>query len=350
VISRTLALMGAQIIVSPCAWAVPADHDQAREPYGALWRGCYGGVAATTAFWIAGASNVGPITAGAWAGGSASACSLSSAPKANPSRKRLMVKTRRACSSWTYPSPQHARTIESRAMPITILGLFIIAVAVQFSVALSFYPALSWSRAQRRPLAILVIVLIALTPLSLPATARFPRFLSAVIAIALMVKLYDLHRTCGPSVRPTLGAYIAYLPNWLSCRLAKLHATPQPRVAKTRAVFTRADPGCGCRLIFVWVVRLIGGLFHSLSNTPLKCSAFFFFSFLSPRLHGALASAVWTWAGPDGPSFTRRHAGGLLAALQSSRAAVLSRSCLPAHPRFASSCCRHHLCRIGHHS
>ena len=80
-ISRTLALMGAQIIVSPCAWAVPADHDQAREPYGALWRGCYGGVARDHRIWIAGASNVGPITAGAWAGRKCIGCSLVVGPE-----------------------------------------------------------------------------------------------------------------------------------------------------------------------------------------------------------------------------------------------------------------------------
>src|SRR5688572_5844309 len=33
VISRTLGLMGADLIVSPCAWAVPADHDNAKAPY-----------------------------------------------------------------------------------------------------------------------------------------------------------------------------------------------------------------------------------------------------------------------------------------------------------------------------
>ena len=39
VISRTLGYMGAQIILSPSAWAVPADHDNQKEPYGALgWR------------------------------------------------------------------------------------------------------------------------------------------------------------------------------------------------------------------------------------------------------------------------------------------------------------------------
>ncbi len=67
-ISRTLALMGAQIILSPCAWAVPADHDNAREPYGQLWLDNYCPVAREFGLVIAGVSNVGPITAGPWQG------------------------------------------------------------------------------------------------------------------------------------------------------------------------------------------------------------------------------------------------------------------------------------------
>jgi predicted amidohydrolase len=83
-ISRNLTLMGAQLIVSPCAWAMPADHDQTREPYGALWRDCYGRVARECGVWIAGASNVGPITAGAWAGRKCIGCSLVVGPDGEP--------------------------------------------------------------------------------------------------------------------------------------------------------------------------------------------------------------------------------------------------------------------------
>ncbi len=68
VISRTLGLMGARFILSPCAWAVPADHDNQREPYGQLWLDNYGPVAREFGLTIAGCSNVGPVTAGAWAG------------------------------------------------------------------------------------------------------------------------------------------------------------------------------------------------------------------------------------------------------------------------------------------
>jgi predicted amidohydrolase len=67
-ISRTLAMMGARVILSPCAWAVPADHDNDREPYGKLWLDNYGAVARDFGITIAGVSNVGPITAGPWAG------------------------------------------------------------------------------------------------------------------------------------------------------------------------------------------------------------------------------------------------------------------------------------------
>ena len=68
VVSRTLGRMGAELILSPCAWAVPAATDPVREPYGGLWRGCYGPVAREHRLTIAGCSNVGPVTAGAWAG------------------------------------------------------------------------------------------------------------------------------------------------------------------------------------------------------------------------------------------------------------------------------------------
>jgi predicted amidohydrolase len=67
-ITRTLALMGARNILSPCAWAVPAGHDNVREPYGQLWLDNYCPVAREFGVTIAAASNVGPITAGPWRG------------------------------------------------------------------------------------------------------------------------------------------------------------------------------------------------------------------------------------------------------------------------------------------
>ena len=76
VLSRSLGYMGADIILSPCAWAVPGDHDNTSEPYGDLWRKSYKPVAKDFSLWIAGVSNVGHIDAGPWVGRNCIGCSL----------------------------------------------------------------------------------------------------------------------------------------------------------------------------------------------------------------------------------------------------------------------------------
>lgn len=80
VISRALCYMGADVLLSPSAWAVPADHDNVREPYGGTWRSAYQPVAREFSVWIAGASNVGAITGGPWEGWRCIGCSLAIAP------------------------------------------------------------------------------------------------------------------------------------------------------------------------------------------------------------------------------------------------------------------------------
>lgn len=84
VIPRTLGHMGAQLILSPCAWAVPPEFDQASEPYGQLWRDSYGPPAREFGMTIAGCSNIGPVTAGEWSGWQCIGCSLVVGPDSNP--------------------------------------------------------------------------------------------------------------------------------------------------------------------------------------------------------------------------------------------------------------------------
>jgi predicted amidohydrolase len=84
VVSRALGMMGAQIILSPCAWAVTPDHDNAKEPYGQLWLDNYAPVAKHFQMWIAGASNVGWVIDGEWSGHKCIGCSLVMNPDGVP--------------------------------------------------------------------------------------------------------------------------------------------------------------------------------------------------------------------------------------------------------------------------
>ena len=59
--------MGADIILSPCAWAVDADHSN-EETYGDIWKKSYRKLAYLFEMPIIGVSNVGWIEAGVWEG------------------------------------------------------------------------------------------------------------------------------------------------------------------------------------------------------------------------------------------------------------------------------------------
>jgi len=64
-----LGTMGAQLILSPCAWAVPADYDNEREPYGRdIWDKAYRQLTTERALAVVGVSNVGRLESGPWAG------------------------------------------------------------------------------------------------------------------------------------------------------------------------------------------------------------------------------------------------------------------------------------------
>ena len=68
VLTRSLGHMGADVILSPCSWAVPADYNNKKVPYGGLWKNAYSPAAKDFSMWIAGASNVGWLSDGPWKG------------------------------------------------------------------------------------------------------------------------------------------------------------------------------------------------------------------------------------------------------------------------------------------
>src|SRR3954452_10485621 len=67
-VGHVLARMGAQLILSPSAWAVDADHDNARVPYGKLWLDAYTELARLYDVTVVGVSNIGWLTGGPWKG------------------------------------------------------------------------------------------------------------------------------------------------------------------------------------------------------------------------------------------------------------------------------------------
>ena len=83
VLARSLGYMGADVILSPSSWAVPPDHDNKKDPYGQTWRDAYIPVAREFSMWIASASNVGPVTEGAWKNWKCIGCSLIIGPDGN---------------------------------------------------------------------------------------------------------------------------------------------------------------------------------------------------------------------------------------------------------------------------
>lgn len=82
-LGHSLARMGAQVIVSPSAWAVDAGHDNEKEPYGQAWVDSYAALAKLYDLYVLGVSNVGAITAGPWAGRHCIGCSLAVGPEGN---------------------------------------------------------------------------------------------------------------------------------------------------------------------------------------------------------------------------------------------------------------------------
>lgn len=75
-LGHALGCMGAELLVSPSAWAVPPGHDNAAEPYGGMWREAYRELAKAHCMPIVGVSNVGRIVGGAWDGWNCIGCSL----------------------------------------------------------------------------------------------------------------------------------------------------------------------------------------------------------------------------------------------------------------------------------
>jgi len=80
-IGEALGLMRAQIILSPCSWAVKANHNNKKDPYGKMWKDSYTYLAKKYNITVIGVSNVGWLEDGPWKGKKCIGCSLAVGPK-----------------------------------------------------------------------------------------------------------------------------------------------------------------------------------------------------------------------------------------------------------------------------
>jgi predicted amidohydrolase len=67
-LGHSLGFMGADIILSPCSWAVPPDFDNEKTPYGDIWKQSYTEIAQKHHIPVIGVSNTGLVKDGAWQG------------------------------------------------------------------------------------------------------------------------------------------------------------------------------------------------------------------------------------------------------------------------------------------
>ena len=65
-LGHAMGFMGADIILSPCSWAVPPDFDNDKTPYGDIWKESYTDIAKKHHIPVIGVSNTGLVKDGAW--------------------------------------------------------------------------------------------------------------------------------------------------------------------------------------------------------------------------------------------------------------------------------------------
>ncbi len=106
-------------------------------------------------------------------------------------------------------------------------------------VALMFYPALTLKSQIRILILAGLAIPILLSPLAIPIGAPVDRFGVAVIAVLLVMKLYDAHREALRGSRPTFRSFAIFLANSFAHVRRRLAVIPQPSRGRSliRTVF-----------------------------------------------------------------------------------------------------------------
>ena len=108
------------------------------------------------------------------------------------------------------------------------LARFALSLAAMLAVALAYYPALWLPRQHRVVLLVVAVALILVSPLGVPAHARFLRLLASIVAVTLALKLFDLHVGAVSGHRPRLPRFVVFLWNPFSLVDRRIDARPDP--------------------------------------------------------------------------------------------------------------------------
>jgi hypothetical protein len=104
----------------------------------------------------------------------------------------------------------------------------LLAVLTAFAAGAASFPAFGLSRGKRAAALLTLSIPIFLSPLLIPAEARFLRVLASITAVMVAIKLYDLHVGANRGLRPDLQRFLLFLPSVFSVVLRKLDREPRP--------------------------------------------------------------------------------------------------------------------------
>ena len=130
--------------------------------------------------------------------------------------------------------------------PVPLVEALLAAV----TAALAFYPALRLRRGRPLGAYLASCTAIALTPLIIPADRPLPRFVSAVAAVTLGTKLFDLHVGAGVGNHPGFWSFLLFLPNVSALVFRKIDAEQRPSRAFDLA---RLPAAAALTLVAAWL-------------------------------------------------------------------------------------------------
>lgn len=121
-------------------------------------------------------------------------------------------------------------------------------------VALTYYPALKLKPQIRLPLLFGFAIPILLAPLAIPSVAPIDRFGAAMIAVLLVMKLYDVHREALLGSRPTLWQFAIFLANFFAYVRRRLTVAPQP---SRRVSLIQVSLGVTGIWVMIWWIQTV---------------------------------------------------------------------------------------------